>query len=120
MGKTFRTTLNPPRAASSRGWYWGWKLRHSVSCQWPVVSCSQAEVWPSPTACDQLTTDNGPLTNLKSQISNLKSSPMHDQADELRILARQWTAEAKPHNVPRKVVVSAGKGGVGTTTIAVN
>lgn len=45
---------------------------------------------------------------------------MHDQADELRILARQWTAEGKPLNVPRKVVVSAGKGGVGTTTIAVN
>ncbi len=45
---------------------------------------------------------------------------MHDQADELRILARQWAAEAKPLNGPRKIVVSAGKGGVGTTTIAVN
>jgi flagellar biosynthesis protein FlhG len=46
---------------------------------------------------------------------------MHDQADELRTLARQWAAETKPAmNGPRKIVVSAGKGGVGTTTIAVN
>ncbi len=45
---------------------------------------------------------------------------MHDQADELRAMARQWAAEAKPSDGPRKIVVSAGKGGVGTTTIAVN
>jgi flagellar biosynthesis protein FlhG len=46
---------------------------------------------------------------------------MHDQADELRTLARQWAAEAKPAaQGPRKIVVSAGKGGVGTTTVAVN
>ncbi|HKD36827.1 MAG TPA: P-loop NTPase [Pirellulales bacterium] len=45
---------------------------------------------------------------------------MHDQADELRTLARQWAAEAKPSDGPRKIVVSAGKGGVGATTIAVN
>jgi flagellar biosynthesis protein FlhG len=44
---------------------------------------------------------------------------MHDQADELRALARQWAA-AEPKPTPRKIVVSAGKGGVGTTTIAVN
>ncbi|HEV2969059.1 MAG TPA: P-loop NTPase [Pirellulales bacterium] len=46
---------------------------------------------------------------------------MHDQADELRILARQWATDAKPAaQGPRKIVVSAGKGGVGTTTVAVN
>jgi Mrp family chromosome partitioning ATPase len=46
---------------------------------------------------------------------------MHDQADELRLLARHWAAEAKPSaGGPRKIVISAGKGGVGTTTIAVN
>jgi flagellar biosynthesis protein FlhG len=46
---------------------------------------------------------------------------MHDQADELRVLARQWASEAKPAaGGPRKIVVSAGKGGVGTTTVAVN
>jgi flagellar biosynthesis protein FlhG len=45
---------------------------------------------------------------------------MHDQANELRALARQWAAEAKPTDGPRKIVVSAGKGGVGATTIAVN
>src|SRR6266404_6707380 len=46
---------------------------------------------------------------------------MHDQANELRALARQWAAEAKPAaGGPRKIVVSAGKGGVGTTTVAVN
>jgi flagellar biosynthesis protein FlhG len=46
---------------------------------------------------------------------------MHDQADELRHLARQWAAEIEPaSDAPRTIVVSAGKGGVGTTTIAVN
>ena len=46
---------------------------------------------------------------------------MHDQADELRHLARQWAAEFEPaSDAPRTIVVSAGKGGVGTTTIAVN
>ncbi len=46
---------------------------------------------------------------------------MHDQADDLRLLARQWAAEFKAAgDAPRKIVVSAGKGGVGTTTIAVN
>ena len=46
---------------------------------------------------------------------------MHDQANELRLLARQWAAEARPSaGGPRKIVVSAGKGGVGTTTVAVN
>ena len=47
---------------------------------------------------------------------------MHDQADELRRLAR-LRAAAGPHppiEGPRKIVVSAGKGGVGTTTLAVN
>ncbi|HZZ73695.1 MAG TPA: P-loop NTPase [Pirellulales bacterium] len=47
---------------------------------------------------------------------------MHDQADELRELVRRaalehsWASEA----VPRRIVVSGGKGGVGTTTVAVN
>ena len=47
---------------------------------------------------------------------------MHDQADELRELARRaalehsWASDA----VPRRIVVSGGKGGVGTTTVAVN
>jgi flagellar biosynthesis protein FlhG len=46
---------------------------------------------------------------------------MHDQADELRVLARQWASESRPAaGGPRKIVVSAGKGGVGTTTVAVN
>src|SRR5207302_810817 len=46
---------------------------------------------------------------------------MHDQANELRLLARQWAAELTPAgDAPRKIVVSAGKGGVGTTTVAVN
>lgn len=46
---------------------------------------------------------------------------MNDQADELRLLARQWAAELGPaSDAPRKIVVSAGKGGVGTTTLAVN
>ena len=47
---------------------------------------------------------------------------MHDQADELRELVRRaalensWVSTA----VPRLIVVSGGKGGVGTTTVAVN
>src|SRR3984893_10444594 len=46
---------------------------------------------------------------------------MHDQANELRLLARQWATELEPaSDAPRTIVVSAGKGGVGTTTIAVN
>jgi flagellar biosynthesis protein FlhG len=46
---------------------------------------------------------------------------MHDQADHLRLLARRWTADHEPDgDAPRKIVVSAGKGGVGTTTVAVN
>lgn len=57
---------------------------------------------------------------------------MHDQADELRQLMRKWNSDCD--NGPdsssadgvgradrlRKIVVSAGKGGVGTTTVAVN
>jgi flagellar biosynthesis protein FlhG len=46
---------------------------------------------------------------------------MHDQADHLRLLARRWTADHEPDGeTPRKIIVSAGKGGVGTTTVAVN
>jgi flagellar biosynthesis protein FlhG len=46
---------------------------------------------------------------------------MYDQADELRQLARRW-ALARPtsERAPRLVAVTAGKGGVGVTTIAVN
>jgi flagellar biosynthesis protein FlhG len=47
---------------------------------------------------------------------------MHDQADKLRSLVRAAThADAGLYSSPpRKIVVSGGKGGVGTTTIAVN
>ncbi len=47
---------------------------------------------------------------------------MLDQASELRRLARQWAAGdgKSAFRAPRKIVVSAGKGGVGATTIAVN
>ncbi len=44
-----------------------------------------------------------------------------DQATELRVLARQVTTVHAPLAVrPRRIVVFGGKGGVGTTTIAVN
>jgi flagellar biosynthesis protein FlhG len=50
-----------------------------------------------------------------------KGKTMHDQATELRNLIRRCATESPaPHDAPRKLVVSAGKGGVGTTTIAVN
>ena len=58
---------------------------------------------------------------------------MRDQADELRQLVRQQIVDSSNslHDSPdagdghrrgglRKIVVSAGKGGVGTTTVAVN
>ena len=47
---------------------------------------------------------------------------MHDQASELRALARRRDASiaGSAHRPPRKIVVSAGKGGVGVTTISVN
>jgi flagellar biosynthesis protein FlhG len=55
---------------------------------------------------------------------------MQDQADELRqLVRRRCTGDASTHQapteagrqgLPRKIVVSAGKGGVGTTTVAVN
>lgn len=46
---------------------------------------------------------------------------MQDQAAELRSLVRHRTMEpVGARKAPRKLVVSAGKGGVGTTTIAVN
>lgn len=47
---------------------------------------------------------------------------MHDQANELRQLVRQSIAPlvAPPTNSPFVVAVTGGKGGVGTTTIAVN
>lgn len=44
-----------------------------------------------------------------------------DQAADLRVLARQIAATHAPTAVrPRRIVVFGGKGGVGTTTIAVN
>jgi flagellar biosynthesis protein FlhG len=47
---------------------------------------------------------------------------MVDQADKLRALVREsGAAEAAPSlEAPRKLVVCGGKGGVGTTTVAVN
>src|SRR5271166_291683 len=46
---------------------------------------------------------------------------MSDQATELRALVRQVaTAHAPVAARPRRIVVFGGKGGVGTTTIAVN
>ena len=47
---------------------------------------------------------------------------MHDQASELRALVRlRASGDSKPASrPPRKIVVSAGKGGVGVTTVAVN
>ena len=46
---------------------------------------------------------------------------MHDQANTLRKLARHAAADSPAHGVrPAIVVVSGGKGGVGTTTVAVN
>jgi flagellar biosynthesis protein FlhG len=50
------------------------------------------------------------------------SGVMIDQADRLRALVRESGAsEQTPRaNTPRKLVVCGGKGGVGTTTVAVN
>lgn len=47
---------------------------------------------------------------------------MHDQAKDLRRLVRECTTAdaAAPLRRPRLVVVTGGKGGVGTTTVAVN
>ena len=46
---------------------------------------------------------------------------MSDQATDLRALVRQVaTAHAPVAARPRRIVVFGGKGGVGTTTIAVN
>jgi flagellar biosynthesis protein FlhG len=47
---------------------------------------------------------------------------MHDQASELRALVRLRAAghDQPALHAPRKIVVSAGKGGVGVTTVAVN
>ncbi|MCA9103021.1 MAG: P-loop NTPase [Planctomycetales bacterium] len=47
---------------------------------------------------------------------------MSDQADELRYLARHNAASAAPLRFPspRIIAVAGGKGGVGTTTVAVN
>jgi len=47
---------------------------------------------------------------------------MHDQANELRHLVSRQTAEAPPRLADRSklVVVAGGKGGAGTTTLAVN
>jgi flagellar biosynthesis protein FlhG len=46
---------------------------------------------------------------------------MHDQASELRQMMRQRLAAGAPHALSAPlVVVSGGKGGVGTTTVAVN
>lgn len=47
--------------------------------------------------------------------------PMHDQADELRELVRQAAlAAAQDSPAPHLAIVHGGKGGVGTTTLAVN
>ncbi len=56
---------------------------------------------------------------LNPQLSTLDS--MHDQANDLRDLARRCagTEVPAPGRRPRTVVLSSGKGGVGTTTIAV-
>ncbi len=47
---------------------------------------------------------------------------IHDQADELRQLARKDAVRRAPHksSLARLVVVAGGKGGVGATTVAVN
>jgi len=47
---------------------------------------------------------------------------MQDQANDLRRLARELVATATPRSAPqpRLVVAASGKGGVGTTTVAVN
>src|SRR4026209_1729449 len=44
-----------------------------------------------------------------------------DQADDLRQLIRQDAAHAtRPADAPHMIAVASGKGGVGTTTMAVN
>jgi flagellar biosynthesis protein FlhG len=47
---------------------------------------------------------------------------MHDQANHLRRLARRCASEeiSRAAERPRLIVLTAGKGGVGTTTVAVN
>ncbi|HWL75304.1 MAG TPA: P-loop NTPase, partial [Burkholderiaceae bacterium] len=45
---------------------------------------------------------------------------MHDQADELRLLARQSFVAGSRATCTPIVAVASGKGGVGTTTVAVN
>jgi flagellar biosynthesis protein FlhG len=45
---------------------------------------------------------------------------MHDQANDLRELVRRRAPPAAPAVQPRRIVVAGGKGGVGTTTIAVH
>lgn len=46
---------------------------------------------------------------------------VHDQADELRQLVRQHVKPAAPGGpAPRLLAVSGGKGGIGTTTVALN
>ena len=61
------------------------------------------------------------LRTFQSSIINHQSH-MDDQAKELRQLVRQHarhdTDDGNPR--PRRVVVTSGKGGVGTTTVAVN
>ncbi|MGO8690756.1 MAG: MinD/ParA family protein [Thermoguttaceae bacterium] len=43
---------------------------------------------------------------------------MHDQANDLRTLVRHATPTPRPDGRPRLIVVAGGKGGVGTTTLA--
>lgn len=47
---------------------------------------------------------------------------MHDQASELRQLVRRASGAEEPaaENAPQMIIVCGGKGGVGTTTLAVN
>jgi flagellar biosynthesis protein FlhG len=62
-------------------------------------------------------------TKLECRMSNDQGERvMIDQADRLRALVRESGAsEAAPRaGTPRKLVVCGGKGGVGTTTLAVN
>jgi flagellar biosynthesis protein FlhG len=74
-----------------------------------------------------------PLSRLNPACFEEGKIAMRDQADELRLLVRQQIVDGsgsfndfpeardgQRRNGLRKIVVSAGKGGVGTTTVAVN
>ena len=56
------------------------------------------------------------------EIRFIRSLIMHDQANDLRRLVRQAISNGNDASAgrPKLIVVSGGKGGVGTTTVAVN